>query len=781
MSLLVSGGIEYSDFRTTTNAVQWQFHSESCLETMDGLTWPQRLKLEIALNPTRIQMQFLKFKRRRFLAPSLGFVWILSISLVCCLLQSGAWGQDGSEELDQAFDLKIKATSTRDLDAVVKLCKSAIEKGLDEEGVVQAKQLAASSSIEHAEQLTNRIFATPPDPRWQKYRTEALRKLKQAIEFQPELVSAHLMMARLNLMPNGDLDAARTAVEQAVQHAGDDRAQLSQALYFRASLSEDKEAQLADINQSLKINPTNLDALKFRAVYYFNNKDTEKGLEDINQWLSRDDVKPQDFLETVVLLRAMGKSFDDNLQREALEIIERGIGIAPEDVRFLEQRAEILIIRKEPDKAIAELTKLIEMDSVESKAKRLGYLLLRGGLYGDQEKYEEALSDYDAILKDNPNALEAIQARGGVLAAKGDFAASIKEFKKIERRVGANPGLMRQIAMLYNANEEPSKALKIYDELLAILAEDKFEEQPEDIKRGIELERQATWRSRGDAFLSLGKHQEAIEDYNRVLEIHQATKEFAKQNSDEELPEDDHVLNNLAWVLATSPVDKLRDGKRAVELATRAAEATEHKEAHVLSTLASAYAESGDFENAIKWIDKAIEINAKERSEKEDERNLEQKDSLQKEKEHYLRKEAFRELQNVEEEKAAKETAQEGDKAKEDDIKPDKKGDEKEVEKPKAEKEKGKGDSAPSSEEKKEIPKGEKKAESEEKSHNGSDPSKDKSESQEKKKSDKKKSDKPLEDDQPLEEDKSEKDQEEDDDDQDNPAKPDSDEGTTNN
>ena len=65
-------------------------------------------------------------------------------------------------------------------------------------------------------------------------------------------------------------------------------------------------------------------------------------------------------------------------------------------------------------------------------------------------------------------------------------------------------------------------------------------------------------------------------------------------------------------MLATSPDDKLRNGSRAIELATKAAELTEYKAAYILSTLAAAYAETGDFQTAIKWSSKAVEIGDKE-------------------------------------------------------------------------------------------------------------------------------------------------------------------------
>ena len=66
----------------------------------------------------------------------------------------------------------------------------------------------------------------------------------------------------------------------------------------------------------------------------------------------------------------------------------------------------------------------------------------------------------------------------------------------------------------------------------------------------------------------------------------------------QQIEPDEGLLNNLAWVLATSPDDKLRDGKRAIELATKAAEVSNYETPHVLSTLAAAYAETGDFEKA---------------------------------------------------------------------------------------------------------------------------------------------------------------------------------------
>jgi protein O-mannosyl-transferase len=73
-------------------------------------------------------------------------------------------------------------------------------------------------------------------------------------------------------------------------------------------------------------------------------------------------------------------------------------------------------------------------------------------------------------------------------------------------------------------------------------------------------------------------------------------------------PNDGNALNNLAWMLATYPADTVRDGKRAVELAGKATTLPGGNVPVVLRTLAAAYAEAGDFSNAITTAQRAIDL-----------------------------------------------------------------------------------------------------------------------------------------------------------------------------
>jgi Tetratricopeptide repeat. len=71
-------------------------------------------------------------------------------------------------------------------------------------------------------------------------------------------------------------------------------------------------------------------------------------------------------------------------------------------------------------------------------------------------------------------------------------------------------------------------------------------------------------------------------------------------------PDNAIALNNLAWLYATADELSLRDNKKALALAQKAASL--NREPHILDTLAEAYFINGNTKEALKAIGEAIAL-----------------------------------------------------------------------------------------------------------------------------------------------------------------------------
>jgi tetratricopeptide (TPR) repeat protein len=80
-------------------------------------------------------------------------------------------------------------------------------------------------------------------------------------------------------------------------------------------------------------------------------------------------------------------------------------------------------------------------------------------------------------------------------------------------------------------------------------------------------------------------------------------------------PDKPFLLNRLAWLLATSPEDGVRNGSRAVQLAEHSVALTTRQDIMSLETLSAAYAEVDRFEDAVSVGREALSLAERQRNE----------------------------------------------------------------------------------------------------------------------------------------------------------------------
>ena len=127
------------------------------------------------------------------------------------------------------------------------------------------------------------------------------------------------------------------------------------------------------------------------------------------------------------------------------------------------------------------------------------------------------------------------------------------------------------------------------------MSQNNFDQAIADHTRHLKLNPNSPFAlsNRAVAFLGKGEFKKAKDDYEAAVKLN---------------PDLDESLNGYAWFLATCPDGEFRDGKEAVKLAKKACEFSCGKDWYHLDTLAAAYAESGDFQKAVEYAQKAVAV-----------------------------------------------------------------------------------------------------------------------------------------------------------------------------
>ncbi len=234
----------------------------------------------------------------------------------------------------------------------------------------------------------------------------------------------------------------------------------------------------------------------------------------------------------------------------------------------------------------------------------LGLVLLQKG------KIDDGIAHYRSALQMQPNSWDAEYNLGTALVRKGQVDEAIRH---CERAVGMRPtdpdaqvslgdALLRkgriddaidhyQKAMM----ARPDHFLSRYGLCQALLEKGELDSAIQVCRSALVL-----WPSDADCHTTLaialeenGNPAEATQHYQKALEL---------------APRSIPTLTNLAWLLATSPDASLRNGPKAVELAGQADRLVGGTNTLVLRTLAAAYAENGEFANAVRTARSAMQL-----------------------------------------------------------------------------------------------------------------------------------------------------------------------------
>jgi tetratricopeptide (TPR) repeat protein len=230
-------------------------------------------------------------------------------------------------------------------------------------------------------------------------------------------------------------------------------------------------------------------------------------------------------------------------------------------------------------------------------------LTRRGDLDGAKDHYLEALAS-------NPADTGAHYRLGIILGMQGDLTGALAHYRAAVRAEPDFAAAHNNLAITLEKAGQTQEALTEYAEGVRL--------EPENAQSRCNF---------AAALAGVGRPSEAIEQFRAALQLRPQLLEarvgvasaYAQVGQTRaaiaelegllrEQPDWPPAQAALAWLLATTADPQLRDGTRAVQLAEAADRRTAHDNPEVLNALAAAYAERGQFAEAVATAEHALAL-----------------------------------------------------------------------------------------------------------------------------------------------------------------------------
>lgn len=332
--------------------------------------------------------------------------------------------------------------------------------------------------------------------------------------------------------------------------------------YFNRSkvrrLTKENEVAIVDMNEAVRLQPTTWNYY-WRAVLHFDLKRVDESIADYTE-VVRLDPKNAIAFNNRAWAWYVKKNYD-----AAIADYNDSIRLDPQFALAFNNRGMTWRATQADDKAIADFNEAILLNPKYADA-----FFNRGTVWSRKNEHDKAIADFDKAIQLSPKDSTAYGGRGKAWYGKKDYDKAIADFSMAIRLRSLNPDVFLNRGLAWTKKKDYDAALEDFDEAIRL--------GPKNAQAFYS--RAAAWKSRNE-------FDKAIADYNQAIRID---------------PQYAAAFNNLAWLLATASDEKIRDGKRAVEHATKAVALGEGKTTAWIyyRTLAAAHAEAGDFEAAVK-------------------------------------------------------------------------------------------------------------------------------------------------------------------------------------